>query len=66
MDRVNAKQAVTEFISKYKFAVIVFAVGLFLMILPDFGTDQQSHAPQETTVIRESSIEEKLSNTLAL
>ena len=66
MDRVNAKQAVTEFISKYKFAVIVFAVGLFLMILPDFGTDQQSHAPQETTVIRESSIEEKLSDTLSL
>lgn len=65
MDRINMKLAVTGFISKYKFAVLIFAVGLLLMILPDAGNKDQQNIPSETAAVQEASMEEKLSRILS-
>lgn len=65
MDRIRIKQAVTDFITKYKFAVLVFAVGLLLMIIPDTTTSDAETERQESTVAQEQSMEEKLSQILS-
>ena len=66
MDRVNMKQAISDFVSKYKFAMIVFAVGLLLMILPDVGDKEQIDILQEPAVLQEENMEQKLSDILSL
>ena len=65
MDRIRVKQAVTDFIGKYKYAVLVFAVGLLLMILPDTGDSDPQVQIQETVESLELSMEEKLSQILS-
>ena len=65
MDRVKVKQAVVDFITKYKFAVLVFAVGLLLMILPDTKDVQQPEITQEAVLSQEENMEEKLSKILS-
>ena len=65
MDGTGIKQAVTDFISKYKFAVLVFAVGLLLMILPDTKATEQKTENQITNITQEDSMEDKLSHILS-
>lgn len=65
MDGTGIKQAVTDFISKYKFAVLVFAVGLLLMILPDTKDTAQKTENQITNITQEDAMEDKLSHILS-
>ena len=65
MDGTGIKQAVTDFISKYKFAVLVFAVGLLLMILPDTKATEQKTENQITNITQEDAMEDKLSHILS-
>jgi len=65
LDRVKVKQAVVDFITKYKFVVLVFAVGLLLMILPDTKDVQQPEITQEAVLSQEDNMEEKLSKILS-
>ena len=65
MDRVKVKQAFVDFVTKYKFAVLVFTVGLLLMILPDAKDAQQPEIKQDIVSAQKDSMDEKLSEILS-
>lgn len=66
MDRIDIAAKVTQVIKKYRYVILIFAVGLLLMILPGKDTeDQQSHdvyLGEETT---ELSTAEELAQLLS-
>ncbi len=59
MDWLKGKETVAVFMKKYRYVLLVLAVGLFLMALPE-----QESPPEQTTPIIEQ-IEPQLQDTLA-
>lgn len=65
MDRVKIRQTILEMITKYKFVLLIFAVGIVLMLLPESADEKE--VPQEAVSSEpaEQSMEEKLSRILS-
>ena len=65
MDIREMKQKVTEVVGKYRYAVIVVAVGIGLMLLPGKKTETQTPSNGvETTEVQELGVDQQLQNIL--
>lgn len=65
MDRVNIRQTVLDLITKYKYVVLIFAVGILLMLLPESDKPTEASGESSFTMPAELSMEEKLSQILS-
>lgn len=64
MDQRLLKKRVSEWIDQYKYVLLVVAIGVFLMVLPD-GRAQKETAPEVEHVLQETSISEDLEGILS-
>jgi len=64
MDRLGFKEKITEFLNKYKYAVIVLLIGLGLLLLPSGDKERETESittPQGNILSVEDSLAEILS-----
>ena len=64
MDQRLLKKRVSEWIDQYKYVLLVVAIGVFLMVLPD-GRAQKETAPEVEHVLQETSISKDLEGILS-
>lgn len=66
MDLGNIKQKLTEFVHKYKYAALILALGLLLMMLPSWTPQEQEvKQPTPNQVQTQMSVSEELAKILA-
>ena len=65
MEISPALKKIKELISKYRYGLLVIAVGIFLMVLPEKRTEDVPLA-EETEIVSEVSVESRLSQILSL
>ena len=64
MDWIALRQNAGKQLGKYKYALLILAVGLFLMSFPGKKVDEIAQTEQEV-IVREDSLEERLSSILS-
>jgi len=58
---------ISEFIKKYRYVVIIIAIGLILILFPSYEkTEQVAHQPKGTSQTTDTTLEEQLSSILRL
>ena len=66
MDFINQKKRISELFGKYKYVGIVLLVGIILMMTPGTNKNQSNiQNKQNTTVIEEKSMEERMEDILS-
>lgn len=65
MDRIELKSRVLSIIKEYKYAAIILAVGLILMILPSKKTTSAPSTQQEKEVATTQPLQDSLSSILS-
>ena len=65
MDIKNLQNRVTNFLQKYKYAVLVFMIGIVLMLLPNSSSTEKTTAEPEITAVQTRSMQEELEEILS-
>ena len=65
MDRIDIKRKILSIIGQYKYAAIILAVGLALMVLPGNKTNTVTSIPKEKEVVIKDNLQDSLSGILS-